>query len=76
MPGPSVPFEMPDDTVTRAVLALRPPLRRAVVLHYYQGLTVQETADALRLSLRAVHYRLDKAKKALKRGLEEWYRDE
>lgn len=73
LPEPSVPFDMPDDTVTRAILSLKLPLRQVIILYYYQGLTAQETAGVLNLSLRAVHYRLEKAKHALKGSLEEWY---
>lgn len=76
LPEPSVPFDMPDDTITRAVLSLKLPLRQVIILYYYQGLTAQETAKVLKLSLRAVHYRLEKAKQALKCCLEEWYHDQ
>lgn len=76
LPEPSAPFDMPDDTVTRAILSLKRPLRQVVVLYYYQGLTAQETAEVLRLSKRAVHYRLDKAKHALECSLEEWYHEQ
>ncbi len=41
-----------------AVDQLEPELRGTVHLHYYQGLTLQETADALGLSLSTVKYRL------------------
>ena len=73
LPEPSVPFAAPDDQVTRAVLSLPAGLRRVAVLHYYQDLTIREVAEALHLSKRTVHYRLDKAKCELERSLEEWY---
>lgn len=41
-----------------AVDQLETGLRSTVHLHYYQGLTLQETADALGLSLSTVKYRL------------------
>lgn len=73
LPEPAEPFSPPDDTLLRTVLALPDKLRQAVVLRYYQGLSVQETADALRISRRTAHYRLEKAHELLKSTLEEWH---
>ena len=73
LPEPAEPFQWEDDTVTRAILALPDGLRQVVTLRYYQGFTVQEAADILKLSLRTVHYRLEKAEHLLKESLEEWY---
>lgn len=76
LPEPSVPFEQPDDTVTKAVLSLPSGLRQVITLHYFQNLTVQETADVLHLSRRTIHYRLEKAERILKCSLEAWYNDQ
>ena len=76
LPEPSVPFELPDDTVTRAILSLPAGLRQVITLRYFQGLTVQETAEVLRIARRTVHYRLDKAERYLKSSLEAWYNDQ
>lgn len=76
LPEPSVPFELPDDTITRAILSLPDALRSVVALRYYQGLTAQEVAQALNVSRRTVHYRLEKAERMLKCSLEEWYEDQ
>ena len=76
LPEPSVPFETPDDTITRAVFFLPAGLRQVVTLRWFQGLSVQETADVLRISRRTVHNRLDKAQRLLKSSLEDWYHDE
>ena len=76
LPEPSVPFEQPDDTITRAILSLPNALRQAVTLYYFQGFTVQETAQLLRVSRRTIHYRLDKAQRLLKSSLEDWYHDQ
>ena len=46
LPPAAQPFEEADDTLARAVLALPEKQRQTVVLHYYQGLTVQEAAQA------------------------------
>ena len=76
LPETPEPFSAPDDTVTRAILSLQDGLRQVVVLRYYQGLTIQETAEVLRISRRTVHYRLDKAERALRAALEDWYHAE
>lgn len=73
LPEPAETFQWEDDTVTRAILALPDGLRQVVTLRYYQGFTVQEAADILKLSCRTVHYRLEKAEHLLKESLEEWY---
>ena len=76
LPEAAVSFTEPDDTLTRAILSLPDGLRQVITLRYYQGLTLQEVADVLRLSRRTVHYRLDKAERALRAALEEWYHAE
>lgn len=73
LPEPAIPFQMPDDTITRAILSLPDGLRKTVTLRYYQGFSVQETAELMGLSKRTIHYRLEKAHKALKSSLEDWY---
>lgn len=76
LPEPAVPFEAPDDAITRAILSLPSVLRQTVTLRWFQGLSLQETADVLRVSRRTVHNRLDKAQRLLKSSLEDWYHDE
>ncbi len=60
----------PDETAARTDLArqlfirvdrLAPDLRDSVHLHYYQGLTLQETADAMDIATSTVKYRLRQA---------------
>ena len=53
-----------------AVLGLPEKCKQTVLLYYYQGLTLQEIADCLSISVSAVHQRLQKAQKALKASLE------
>jgi RNA polymerase sigma-70 factor (ECF subfamily) len=62
--------ELPDDIVAHRdaasavhglVNALEPDLRHTVHLHYYQDLTLQETADALGVATSTVKYRLRQA---------------
>jgi len=71
----SEPFSEQDDTLVRAVMALRPRLREAVLLHYYQGMSVPEVAAALGISRAAVYDRLDKARTALREALGAWYHE-
>jgi RNA polymerase sigma-70 factor (ECF subfamily) len=49
---------------------LEPDLRHTVQLHYYQGLTLQETADALGVATSTVKYRLRQALAELQRKLD------
>ena len=53
-----------------ALLCLPAKLKQTVLLHYYQGMTQQEVADCLSISVSAVHQRLRKAQKLLKTALE------
>ena len=76
LPEPITVFSEPDDAVTRAILSLPIALRQVVTLRYYQGFTVQEVADVLRIHRRTVHYRPDKAERALRAALEDWYHAE
>jgi RNA polymerase sigma-70 factor, ECF subfamily len=57
-------------TVHAAVQRLDPDLRDTVHLHYYQELTLQETADALGLATSSVKYRLRQAIGELQKQLE------
>ncbi len=76
LPEPSTPFTAPDDPLTRAILSLPETLRHTVTLRFYQDMSVQEIAQAMRCSRRSVHYRLEKAERILKDALEEWYHAE
>ena len=73
LPEGSVPFDERDDTVTRAVIALPPKIKEVTLLHWYQGMTLEEMGKALRLPRSTVNYRLKKAKQMLKQELEDWY---
>lgn len=65
-----------DDTLTRAVMGLKPKYRETVLLCWYQGLTGQETANVLKISRSAVMNRLKQAKTILRKELEAWYHGE
>ena len=71
--------EMPPDydpTVWNAVQALPDQLKRALVLRFYEGLSLQETALALGTNVNTLNTRLRKAKSLLQAKLEGWYYDE
>lgn len=72
LPEPTTDCTEWDDTVTRAVMALKPKYRQVVLLHYYQGLSVQEVAEVLNITRGTVHNRLKKAHEVLRQALEEW----
>ena len=65
-----------DDTLTRAVMGLKPKYREAVLLCCYQCLTGQEAASLLKISRSAVMNRLRQAKAILRKELEVWYHGE
>ena len=73
LPEGSAPFDERDDTVTRAVLSLPKELKEAVLLHWYQGMPLDEIRRVLRLPRSTINYRLKKAKTILQGSLEEWY---
>lgn len=65
----------PDGEVIRAVMALSRREREAVLLRYYQEMTIEEAAQALRISPSAVKQRLQRANRRLRDRLKEWYYD-
>ncbi len=71
----SLPLDY-DPTVWNAVQALPENLKRATVLRYYEGLSLQETADALGTNVNTLNTRLRKAKGILQDRLKGWYLDE
>ena len=65
-----------DPTVWNAVQALPDQLKRALVLRFYEGLSLQEAALALGTNVNTLNTRLRKAKSLLQAKLEGWYYDE
>jgi len=76
LPEGTEPFTPKDDTVMRAVLALKPRIREVVLLYWYQQLSGDETAEALGVSRSTVYNRLEKAQRLLRTELEVWYRED
>lgn len=53
-----------------AIMQLPRPMREVVLLHYYQGMTTREIAQALRVSQTTVSTRLGRARNRLRDLLE------
>lgn len=68
--------DLPDPTVSRAVMKLPAEQRAAVILYYVQGMKVREIAQALELPTATVSSRLSRARRKLRTELKEWYFDE
>lgn len=64
-----------DETVWHAVAALPTRLQQAVLLRYWQQMTVREAAEVMRVSESTAKRLLRKAESALRQQLEEWYHD-
>lgn len=76
LPEAGISDEHPDPAVLTAVMNLPEKYRQTVLLHYYQGMTLQEIAQTLNVPPATVRTRLMRAKKRLRGQLEGWYFDE
>ena len=76
LPEKPADFAFPDDTVLTEVMRLPAKYREVILLRYYEGLKLKETASALGLSDGRVRSRLNKANGILRDRLKEWYYDE
>lgn len=76
LPEPAESFSEPDDTVFRAVCALKPKYREVILLYYYQHLSLNEMAEALQRPAATVTTRLHRAREILRPMLEGGYLDE
>ena len=70
LPPRLVAAEPEDRSLTMAVAELPDRFKQIVLLYYYQGLTIQETAETLGQSAATVHRRIRKAEALLKEALE------
>ncbi len=68
--------QYPDSTVLTEVMALPRKQREVVLLLYYQGMSLQETAEALSIGISCVKQRQHKANQILHKRLKEWYFNE
>lgn len=57
--------------IEEALTKLPAELREAVILHFFQELSMRETAEVLQIGLPLVKYRIKRAKKLLRELLEE-----
>lgn len=71
LPEPSAPPSQEHADLVQDVLNLPFRERQAILLHYYQGMTVAQTAQALGISGAAVVKRLKHARSRLRQTLEE-----
>ena len=69
LPPQLIAVEPEDRTLTLMVMDLPDRYKQVILLHFFQGLTMQETADALGASQSTVHRRLKKAEELLKGSL-------
>jgi len=76
LPETPAPDSFEDHTVLAEVNRLPKRYREVILLRYYQGMKVKETADALKLSSSAVKQRIKRANTILHDRLKEWYFDE
>ena len=76
LPESSAPDVFVDHTVIAEVNRLPKRYREVILLRYYQGMKVKETADALKLSSSSVKQRIKRSNAILHDRLKEWYFDE
>ena len=61
-----------NQALTRAIQALPPDYRAVILLRDIEELTTEEAADILEISTNAVKQRLHRARRALRKGMEEF----
>ena len=76
LPEPVSASGFPDDTVIIAVSRLPGKYREVILLRYYKGMKIHETAEALGISESAVKQRQKRANDLLRIKLKGWYFDE
>ena len=76
LPEQSREDEVPDGEVTEAIRSLPSKLRAMILLRYYEGLSLKETAAAAGISLATAKRQISKANQLLHERLEGWYTDE
>ena len=76
LPERAEEMRFPDGEVSGAIASLPAKLRMVILLRYYEGFTVQETANISGVSAATVKRRIRKANQLLQKKLERWYDDE
>ena len=67
---------LPDGEISRAIMSLPSRLRQFILLRYFDGLSLNETATAAGVSLATAKRQISKANQLLHDRLEGWYYDE
>ena len=70
LPLSVTPYTLKEESLVQAVMKLPEKLREATVLYYYQGLNVNDIANALGISHSSVSGRLKRAREELRKSLE------
>lgn len=68
--------DIPDPTLLNEVMSLPLKYRQVVVLHYYQGMQLEEIARALNKPAGTIRSQMKRAKEKLHDRLKGWYDDE
>jgi RNA polymerase sigma-70 factor (ECF subfamily) len=76
LPVAAAASEEAQDQLRRIILALNPPQREALLLHYVEGLTHQEIAVVLKRSPQAVNSLLQRARASVLRQGRSYFLDE
>ncbi|MBR3428864.1 MAG: sigma-70 family RNA polymerase sigma factor [Clostridia bacterium] len=76
LPERAEEMRFPDGEVSGAIASLPAKLRMVILLRYYEGFTVQETANISGVSAATAKRRIRKANQLLQKKLERWYDDE
>ncbi len=71
LPEPEAPEEPADTGLYETVMRLSLKQREVVLLYFYRNMTMQEISDILQISVSNVSRRLENARKALRKQLEE-----
>ncbi|MBQ8094578.1 MAG: sigma-70 family RNA polymerase sigma factor [Clostridia bacterium] len=66
IPEPAAPVEPGDVSLTLEIMKLPAKLKEAALLCWFQGMTYNEAAETLGISLQAVGRRLDRARRKLR----------
>ena len=67
---------LPDGEISRAIMSLPYRLRQFILLRYFDGMSLNETATAAGVSLATAKRQISKANQLLHDRLEGWYYDE
>ena len=70
IPEPVSPPDPEEENLTVEIMKLPAKLKEAALLCWFQGMTYQEAADALNISLQAVGSRLNRARRKLRSAME------